>query len=135
MNLQSAIEGHLLFKSSRCSPATIRTDECQLHQFLDWYGDRPVETVTSEDIRSYLQHHKDRGLSPHTIRRHLAILSTLFRWLTDPEVDIVEHNPASAIQPPKLPDVKPKAIDKDDIQALMNAADTATAKRVIGQGL
>lgn len=130
MKLSTAVEGYLLFKSSRCSPETIRTDTSNLHQFVEWYGgENSVGQIEAEDVRAFLEHHRARGLSPFTIRRHLAILSGLFKWLGEADVGLLQENPAAGIQAPRLPKVKPKALAQEDVEALLLAADKAKAKR------
>jgi hypothetical protein len=45
MKLRDAVEGYLLFKASRASPETIKTDTFLLEQFIAWRGDGEVGTV------------------------------------------------------------------------------------------
>jgi integrase/recombinase XerD len=129
MFLSDAIEGYLLHRSTQLSPETINTDRIKLHQFLDWRGDVEVNEITSDDVRDHLAHHKDRGLSPFTVTRHHASLSAFYTWLTDPEIDLADHNPTDHVPPPKLPKRKPKALTRDEIEALLGAADQMTLKR------
>jgi len=129
MKLKSAIEGYLLFKASRASSETIKTDRSHLGQFLEWHGDRELQSIRAQDIREYLEYQEDRGLSPYTVRRHQAALSALFNWLTDSHVELAEDNPVEAVRPPKLPKLKPKALRHEDIEALLGAAEKAIAKR------
>ena len=79
--LQQAVEGYLLLKSSRVSPRTVEADRTYLTQFIDWRGSPDVREVTAQDVREYLTGLADRVLAPHTIRRHQATLAALYRWL------------------------------------------------------
>lgn len=126
MNLSNAINGYLLFKSTRCTPATITIDRVQFNQFLAWYGDRGVLDLTSQDVVAYLLHEEERGLSPHTRLRQLSILSSLYRWLSAPEIGLAPsgHNPITTVQAPKLPQLQPKALNKSIITALLAATQT-----------
>ena len=129
MKLEDAVEGYLLFKASRASPETIRTDKSCLGQFTDWIGNVEADCVTSDDVQRYLAHHRQRGLSPHTVKRHHAILAALYAWLSSPDVDLADGNPVRSVPPPKPPKLKPKALSRRQIDALLEAADRANAKR------
>ncbi len=119
MLLCDAVSGYLLFKSTRSSPTTIKTDTVLLRQFRRYLGeDVDCADITTSDVRDYLGHHQERGLSPHTVRRHLAVISAMYSWLCD--VDIVNSDPTDKVAPPKLPDVKPKALSTEGIQKLLN---------------
>lgn len=121
MHLEDAAEAYLLAKSSRCSPTTIKTDRAILDQFLDWLGNVDVTDVHSSDVRDYLSYHRDRGLSAYTLKRHYATLSALYSWLTDPDIALATDNPTDAVQSPKLPQTKPKALSKEEIESLVEA--------------
>jgi site-specific recombinase XerD len=129
MEVCEAVEGYLLFKATHASPRTIKTDSVLFRQFCRWLGSRPVDEVTSEDFRGYLEYHTKRGLSPYTIRRHHAVLSALYSWLTSPDIALARSNPVVSVSPPRLPKRKAKALAKDDITAILKAADFATCKR------
>lgn len=63
MLLSDAISGYLLFKSTRAASTTIKTDRSLLRQFRRHVGECDVVSITSEHVRDYLAHHKERGLS------------------------------------------------------------------------
>jgi len=121
MNLSNAIDGYLLFKATRASPRTIKVDRVLLRQFLTWQDDVAINTITSENIRAYLASLQQRNLSPHTIKRHYAIISAFYTWLTSTEVSLANHNPTTAVDPPRLPKLLPKALSQIQIQALLDA--------------
>ncbi len=129
MQLTDAVEGYLLFKASRASSETIKTDTFLLKQFIAWCGDGEVGTVASEDIRRYLNYHKERGLAPHTLHRHRAILSAFYAWLSSPDVGLAEGNPVERVPPPKLPKLKHRALSQSNIKALLLASDRVHRKR------
>ena len=124
MNFSNAIDGYLLFKSTRCSAATIKIDRVQFDQFLARYGDRDLLDLTSADVAEYILYHRQRGLSAFTCRRHLSIISALYRWLGGADVGLVPsgHNPAAGVPAPKLPNLQPKALSKQSINSLIEAA-------------
>ena len=121
MEMSQAVEGYLLLKATRCSPRTIEVDRGFLGQFVAWHGDHDVRSITADDIRRYLASLTERGLAPHTIRRHHAILSALYAWLSSPDIRLAAANPVREVPPPKLPKLKPKALSADDTKALLAA--------------
>jgi site-specific recombinase XerD len=131
MNLSNAIQGYLLFKAARASAETIKTDKVLFGQFLAWRGDCDVAQVSADDLRSYLDHQRGRGLKDVTLRRHHSVVSSLYRWLASPEVAIVSRaaNPARGVPIPKEAKTKPKAISQPTINALLKSAETLTHKR------
>jgi len=129
MQLSEAIQGYLLFKRSFASPTMVKTDTYILKQFLRWHGDQGVETVDAKVVRSYLAHHEEHGLSSYTIRRHHAALSALFVWLSRPKIGLAEENPARSVRPSGLPKLKPKALSRQEIEALIEACDQSENPR------
>jgi site-specific recombinase XerD len=129
MDVSEAVEGYLLFKATHASPRTMKTDTVLFRQFCKWLGDCPLGKVTSDHVRRYLDYQIKRGLSPYTIRRHHAVLSALYGWLTSPDIALADSNPVSNVSPPKLPKRKVKALDKENIEALLDAADHSLCKR------
>ena len=107
----------------------IKTDRVLLDQFLHWRGDCDIQDVTSEDVRRYLSYHGGRGLSPHTVRRHQAVLSALYTWLTSPDVALVDANPVRSVPKVRLPKLKPKALTQESISALLAATEQGRCKR------
>ena len=129
MLLQDAIEGYLLFKSARVSPRTIETDKYVLSKFVDWYGNREVSEVTAEDIRAFFAHEEERGMAASSISRFRTSLSAFYTWLSDPEVGLVDHHPVRAVPGPKIPKLKPKALNQDEIEKLIDACENSKMPR------
>jgi site-specific recombinase XerD len=129
MELSTAINGYLLFKAARASAETIKTDRVMLRQFVEWTGGADIRDVTSNDIREYLAYHRDRGLSPHTIHRHHAILRAFYVWLSSDDIGLVDRNPVDGVPRPKLPKLKARALSKREVGALLGAVDRARCRR------
>lgn len=129
MRLTDAVSGYLMFKSSRAAPTTIKTDTVCLGQFADWLGDVEVQNIRPEDVRGFLAHETQRGLSAFSVKRQYAVVSALYTWLTDPEIHLAETNPTDIVDPPRLPRTKPKALSRDTIEALLHATDRMTLPR------
>jgi hypothetical protein len=81
MKLSHALEGFWLSKRLDFSAATVQNYERVFREFLARLGDREMETITSDDIRRYLEYlHKRRRLSKRSVHSHWAILSSLWTW-------------------------------------------------------
>jgi integrase/recombinase XerD len=130
MHLADAVDGYLLFKSSRAAPTTIRTDRVCLNQLLDWLGE-PIDAndLTPDHVRRYLAYHRQRGLAAATTKRHYAVVSAMYSWLCSDDIGLAERDPTDAVDPPRLPEVQPKALSRETIEALLDAADDMTLHR------
>jgi site-specific recombinase XerD len=128
--LSEAVDGYLLFKSSRASPNTIETDRYVLGAFLGWLGDDvTVDAVDAAAVRAYLAHEQARGLAPSTVVRTHATISALFVWLADSEVGLAAANPARAVNPPRIPKLRPRALTAEQVTALVAACGETTLPR------
>jgi len=122
MRLSDAIDGYLLLKATRASAQTIATDRVMLGQLTRWAADCDTSAVTPAVVRRYLAYHRERGLSEHTIRRHHAVISALFKWLTSPDIALTNANPVATVPAPKLPALQPRALTQEQVAALLEAA-------------
>ena len=131
MRISDAINGYLIFKSQTAAPSTLKTDRVHLDQFAAWLGrDEEAHTLTTERITEYLLYQRNRGLSPFTIRRHRAVLSHMFSWLSAPHNGIVAENIVKHTTPPKLPRRKVQVLTEDEVGQLIDSAhETQTPKR------
>jgi integrase/recombinase XerD len=123
MDLADAVSGYLLHRSTELSPETIKTERVWLEQFCDHVGGGvDVREISPAHVREFLLHQKNRGLSPFSVRRCHTSISALWTFLTDPEISLADHDPTAAVPPPRLPKREPKAISREDIRALLDAA-------------
>lgn len=123
MKLSTAVDGYILFKATRVSTETLKTDRVLLTQFQRWCdGDPEIDTLTADSIRDYLAFQRERGLSPYTVIRHRAILSAMWKWLSLPHNGIVDENVVAATQPPQKPRRKKPILSQDEVEALIEAA-------------
>lgn len=132
MQLQEAIEGYLLFKSTQASAATIQADTGFLNQFMAWAKENnlhAIETITANEIRAYLKALADRELSPFSIKRHYALLSAFWTWLSSAEIALVPAHIVHAIPVPKEPKHTVKTLSRDDMEALLAACEHSQNQR------
>jgi site-specific recombinase XerD len=124
MRLRDAIEGFLLLREATISPRTLGNDRLFLRQFAEWHGpDEDVNGVTTGDVQRYVKYASDeRELAPASVTRHLVSLSAFYTWLMSPDVGLADHHPVRGVARPPIPKLKPKALNKEEVDALIEAA-------------
>ena len=60
-----------------------------LNQFVAIVGDKPLASVTIQDIDNFITAQAARGLKPTSINRHLAAIMALYTFLADEDPDLV----------------------------------------------
>lgn len=98
-----------------------RSDLSQLDQFLRRMNKRtahlPVDSITTDDVRSYLHWLDQKGEKASSLARKLACVRSFYRFLQ--REGLSQTNPAEDIRSPKLPKQLPRVLTKDDANALM----------------
>src|SRR5690348_1912350 len=105
--LSAAIEDFLSDRARRNdSPHTLRNYGADLREFLEYFS--PPETeppaptaIDLLSLREWLGHLYERDQKPATIRRKLASLRALFKFLT--REHRLERDPARLLRLPKMP--------------------------------
>lgn len=112
------------------SPHTVRSyarDLADLLAFLaaddDPLADVPHETIEARQIRAFVADMHARGLSAATISRRLSAARAFFRWLG--REGLVSENPAAAVKNPRRGERLPDRLDVEDVEAVLEAPDTA----------
>ena len=84
------IKDYLTYQKRRdCRPGTLRSSFGTLALFLSYLKERGhagIETMTREDLSSYIEHEQDRGMKPATVSTRLRHLYAFLRFLEDREV-------------------------------------------------
>jgi site-specific recombinase XerD len=80
-----------------------------------------VEHITVHDLRRYVVHQWDRGLSPFTVAGRIRAIKRLFNFLA--EEDIIAGNPAERIKIPVPKRVQPKGITEEDFCKVLASTD------------
>lgn len=104
----------------KLSPHTIRAYELDLARFTHFLGRRaPVARCDKTVIHDYVRHLFDvRALKEASVKRHLATLRSLFRWLEE-EHDAVEDPFRGARIRIRMPKRLPRVIPKADLRRLL----------------
>jgi integrase/recombinase XerD len=104
-----------------CSPNTIRGSFTTINLFLIFFkksGGKYLETVTREDLSSFIENEQDRGLKPNSVRTRLILLKIFFIFLI--ERDVIHQDVLKSRMRIKIPDSLPRAIDPLDINHLLS---------------
>jgi integrase/recombinase XerC len=105
------------------SPHTLRSYGADLWEFLDYFSPPGTEppALTGIDLlclREWLGHLYDRDQKPATIRRKLASLRALFRFLS--REHRIERDPAHLLRLPKMPKTLPDVPNTEVTNALVD---------------
>lgn len=105
------------------SKNTIRNYAIDLNQFFERIQ-YPIETITRREIRTYLAHLNQTGLSKKTAARHLSALRTFFKWAERSK--LISSNPCEEIESPKIGKQLPSPLTFNQVEQLMQAPDIET---------
>jgi integrase/recombinase XerC len=124
--LTTAIEDFLGERSRRNdSPHTLRNYGADLREFLEYFSPPGAEPPALPDIdllslREWLGHLYGRDQKPATIRRKLASLRALFRFLS--REHRIERDPARLLRLPRMPKTLPEVPNTEVTNALVDGA-------------
>ncbi len=106
------------------SPHTVRNYSSDLQQFADYLQPAPpVEQIDLALLREWLGSLYDAGLTQVSIRRKIAAVRALFRFLR--EEGSVAANPASRLRTPKTPKRIPDVMSAEKTNRLIDAVEEA----------
>jgi len=111
-------------KRRNCRVSTIRNSFINLVLFLSYLKERGhtgIETVTREDLSSYIEYEQDRGMKPKTVSTRLRHLYAFLRYLEDRGIvhpDIMKRKLRV-----KVPEGLPRAMDPEDVRRLLRVID------------
>jgi site-specific recombinase XerD len=107
-------------KRRNCRPNTILSYFTMLLVFLSYLKERGrtfLETITREDLSSFIEHEQDRGMQPNTVSSRLRLLYAFIRYLVD--LEVVHPDLLKRKMRVKVPDALPRAIDPEEIKQIL----------------
>jgi len=119
-------------KRRNCRVSTIRNSFINLVLFLSYLKERGhtgIETVTREDLSSYIEYEQDRGMKPKTVSTRLRHLYAFLRYLEDRGIvhpDIMKRKLRV-----KVPEGLPRAMDPEDVRRLLRVIDKPRDRAMI----
>ena len=105
---------------SRHTLSSYRRDLTDFSRFLA-RGGHGIGDVRSDDVVSYLEHARKRGLKPASIARRLAAVRGLYRHLVREES--LSRDPTEHVDTPRAGRSLPKTLSRDAAAALVEAID------------
>ncbi len=93
-------------------------DLAKLEKFLS-RGKKELNSVSREDIVSFLLYLKDLGLNSSTIARNLAAIKTFWKFLVSEQ--IVKENVASLVESPRTWKTIPDVLTREEVERLLEA--------------
>jgi site-specific recombinase XerD len=106
-------------------PETVALYEHRLSRFLSLYGDKDIRKIDLDDVRSYVVQVGELDYAPHTQYTLVRVVRRLFKWLY--EERRINSDFHKRIRLPKLPQGKPKAIEMQEVMALLEGCDGTAA--------
>ena len=86
---------------------------CTDQQIFHW------QALQVADVRLYVASRHKSGIAAKSIQRELSVIRSFYRFLLKKQ--IVDHNPAQAVQAPKANKKLPKTLDVDQVAGILDA--------------
>jgi integrase/recombinase XerC len=114
------------------SPMTVRSYVSDLHDFVAYLsppGEQPPDAAKIDllTLREYLAAQYDRRLQPVSIRRRIAAIRALFRFLT--KEGMLAVNPSRLLRIPKVPKKLPHVITAEQATGIIEGSLTVEPER------
>ena len=100
------------------SQNTLDSYRRDLENFADTSDINDVKTVDRLMINTYVRNLKEKKYAPTSIIRKIASLRGFFKWASS--VGIIEKNPASTLEQPKVPQRLPKVVTIKEIEEMLH---------------
>ncbi len=106
-----------------------RSDLYSLADFLKELNIADYTEVQRLHLNLYIKNLYDKKYTPRSITREIASIKGFFKWLS--LNGIIKHNPALAVEQPKLPKRLPKVLSIKEINELLSENMTVLDKAVL----
>lgn len=115
---------------SQLSISSYKSDLIRFAEFLSTRRPKRVfESVSPEDVRSYMIQSAKLGLEPSTQARYLSALRTFYNFLQ--QESYVRANPCENLEAPKLPKSLPKYLSPKEVDLLFKQVYASRDYRLI----
>jgi integrase/recombinase XerD len=122
---------HLYRKN--CRPGTLESNQISVKLFLKFIQDQQgiihLDQVTRRSIEAFVEYEQDRGLKAKTVCGRLMSVHAFLRFLVEGEV--IHPNVLRKKIRVKVPEALPKAIDPEDVKALLAVTDQVRDRAMI----
>ena len=106
-----------------------RSDLYSLSDFLLSIDVQELSSISRMHLNMYIKSLYDKKYTPRSITREIASIKGFFKWLSISEC--ITHNPALAVEQPKLPKRLPKVLSMKEINELLSSGMSILDKAVL----
>ena len=106
-----------------------RSDLYSLSDFLLSIDVQELCSISRMHLNMYIKSLYDKKYTPRSITREIASIKGFFKWLSINEV--IKHNPALAVEQPRLPKRLPKVLSMKEINELLDSGMSILDKAVL----
>jgi len=113
-------------------PGTLRTNFTAIKLFMEFIGKEGkshLEEITRRSLEGFVEGEQDRGMKPASVKGRLGCVNAFLRFLIDEGV--VRQEVLSKRLTVKLPESLPRAMDPEDVKALLGVIDNARNRVMI----
>ena len=97
-SLGAAADAFLQRNPGGVTAGWLREHEHKLRRARRWFGeDRPLASIKPKDVRAWWEHLEAQGLAAGTVRHHLNVLSSLYRFAIAEEMAPPSYNPVAML--------------------------------------
>ena len=114
------IRQHFLPKYADWAPTTLSANTGRIRKLCVEWGRRPLSSLTSRDIKTYLSRLNADGLSQATQNRYLAILKAVYNAGTN--YGHCSNNPAASVRMRREAQTIPAALTENQVDSLLLAS-------------
>lgn len=100
------------------SENTIKTYSHNLNIFTNYFSNKNIETISYDDIISYLKYLYEKELDSRSISNNISTLKSFYKFLM--LYRNIKKNPLNEIIPPKIKKTLPKTLSHDEIDKLLD---------------
>jgi integrase/recombinase XerD len=107
-------------KRRNCRPNTLRSNFATwmiFFSYLKGRGRTSLETISRDDLSSFIEYEQDRGMQPNTVSTRVRLLYALIKFLVDREV--VPPDLLTRKLRIKVSEALPRALEPGDVQQLL----------------
>jgi integrase/recombinase XerD len=132
LKLSDTVDGFLQFKQAEGrSPRTVVSYRHDLRVWLAYVSDRPVDDITPQDLRAFLNYlrtdyksnrfgREGGNLSAKTIRNFWVTLSAFFTWYCR---EFSRPSPMDNVPAPKFTQAEVEPFEQDEIRSMLKACE------------
>ncbi|MES2920182.1 MAG: hypothetical protein V4819_01450 [Verrucomicrobiota bacterium] len=130
--IAEAVAQFLAYKKPRVKERQLANLTDQLKRFAVDYGDKPISTVTTAQIESWLSSLRSRRnpdklaetplLSPLSRNHYRATLHGFYEYASAPARALCPSNPLAHLEPEQVESGEPQAYSPDDVAKVMQSA-------------